>query len=118
MGIKDPRVDQYIESAAEFAKPILQHIRRVVHAADPKVAETLKWSIPHFKHEGILCNMAAFKNHCSFGFWKGGMVVGKKRNEQSGMGNFGKLTKVSDLPSEAQLAAFLKKAIHLNEEGI
>ena len=44
---KDPRVDAYIDEAADFARPILSHIRRLVHAACPDVQETLKWNCPH-----------------------------------------------------------------------
>jgi hypothetical protein len=42
MGKKDPRVDAYIAKSAEFARPILKHIRRVVHGALPAVEEDLK----------------------------------------------------------------------------
>src|SRR5436189_6090519 len=64
---KDPRVDAYIAGSADFAKPILKHLRRIVHAAAPGVEETMKWSFPHFMHKGILCGMGAFKEHCTFG---------------------------------------------------
>ena len=61
----DTRIDAYIEKSAPFAKPILQHIRALVHQACPDAQETIKWGMPFFEHKGIICNMAAFKNHCS-----------------------------------------------------
>ena len=67
-------VDAYIAKSAEFARPILAHLREVVHAACPDVEETMKWSFPHFEYRGLLCSMAAFKEHCAFGFWKGSLV--------------------------------------------
>ena len=70
MSRRDPRVDAYIEKSAPFARPILKHLRAVVHEACPEVTEDLKWRMPHFMHHGILCGMAAFKEHCIFGFWK------------------------------------------------
>src|SRR4051794_31523926 len=69
MGKVDPRVDAYIAKSAEFARPVLERIRTDVHAACPGVEETLKWGMPTFLHKGILCMMAAFKAHCTFGFW-------------------------------------------------
>lgn len=111
---KDPRVDAYIAEAAPFAQPILKHLRGVAHRAVPDAEETIKWSMPFFTVNGkILCNMAAFKAHCSFG------VLGPEaRSEiakdghgsEEGMGTFGKLTAVKDLPAEAKLAGYLKRS--------
>jgi uncharacterized protein YdeI (YjbR/CyaY-like superfamily) len=116
MGKRDPRVDAYIAKAPEFAKPILAHIRYVVHDACPGVEEDLKWSTPSFMYKGILCGMAAFKQHATFGFWKHDLVTGSPRVEGS-MG-FGRLTTVSDLPPKKALAAYVKKAAALNDAGI
>src|SRR5678816_4378920 len=77
MASKDPRVDTYIAKSADFAKPILTHIRETVHAACPEVEESMKWSMPAFSYHGPLMNMAAFKAHATVGFWKGALVVGR-----------------------------------------
>src|SRR5205807_2711316 len=87
MGTRDPRVDAYIAKAADFAKPILTELRETVHAACPDVEETMKWSFPHFMHQGMLCSMAAFKQHAVFGFWKGSLIVKDDGTKaESGMG--------------------------------
>ena len=117
MGKIDPRVDQYIARSADFAKPILMHIRKVVHQACPNVEETMKWSAPHFDYKGMMCGMAAFKGHCAFGFWKAALVLDDPAADE-GMGSFGKLTSVKDLPSDRQLAGYVKKAAKLNDDGI
>src|SRR6267142_4639446 len=110
---KDPRIDAYIAKSADFAKPILNHIRKLVHAACPDVEETMKWSFPHFDYKGMLCSMAAFKNHCAFGFWKGELIPDSKgkRDNEGGMGQFGRLTSLSDLPEDKILAGYIKKAM-------
>ena len=59
MATSDPRVDAYIKKAQPFAKPILTHLRSVVHEACPEVEETLKWGVPHFDYKGIFCGVAA-----------------------------------------------------------
>jgi len=116
---RDARIDAYIEEAEPFARPILTRLRKQVHAAVPGVTETIKWHMPFFEHGGsILCFMGAFKAHCGFGFWRGEMKkvlgpAGAKRGQA--MGNFGRLTRVEDLPSKAAMQRFLKKAAKLNE---
>jgi hypothetical protein len=114
MAKKDPRVDAYIAKQGDFAKPVLAHIRSVVHEGCPDVHETIKWGVPSFEHHGILCGMAAFKAHLQFGFWKHDLVVGKRMD---GMG-FGKIAGLDDLPPRAKLLAYVKKAAKLNEQGV
>src|SRR5689334_18315501 len=110
----DPRIDAYIAKAADFARPILIHIRKMVHEECPEVIENIKWSMPHFEYKGMLCGIAAFKQHCQFGFWKHKLVVGDVRD---GMG-FGKFSTMAELPSEKVLRGYIKKAMQLNEDGI
>ena len=117
MANHDPRVDAYIAKSAEFAQPILEHLRASVHAACPEVEEGIKWGMPFFSYKAApMCMMAAFKQHCSFGFWLSKEVTGG--SDEDGMGQFGKLATLMDLPSDRQLAAHLKKAMALNEAGV
>jgi uncharacterized protein YdeI (YjbR/CyaY-like superfamily) len=121
MGTRDPRIDAYIAKSADFAKPILTHVREIVHSACPDCEETLKWSSPAFMYHGMLCNIAAFKEHAVFGFWKGSLIDGVSPNRNNGgeaMGNFGRVTSVKDLPSKKVLTGLIKQAMRLNEEGI
>jgi uncharacterized protein YdeI (YjbR/CyaY-like superfamily) len=116
MGKRDSRIDAYIAKAAPFAQPILTRLRETVHEACPDVEEGLKWSSPHFGYRGMLCGMAAFKEHCSFGFWKNELVI--PNAERNGMGHFGKLTRVADLPPKKLLTGYIKKAMEVNEQGL
>ena len=117
MASHDPRIDTYIAKSAEFARPILEHLRAVVHAACPEVEESMKWSFPHFGYKGaMMCAMAGFKQHCSFGFWLHKKVVGGKAG--NGMGDFGKLVSLKDLPSKKELTAYIRKAMALNDAGV
>src|SRR4051812_29580166 len=119
MATKDPRIDAYIAKSGDFAKPILKHLRKVVHAGCPEVVETLKWSMPHFDHKGLMCGMAAFKAHCAFGFWKSELILDPGEvKEKSGMGSFGCIRSLADLPSEKTLIGYVKKAAALNDAGI
>lgn len=147
----DPRIDAYIAKSADFAKPILTYLRQIVHEGCPKVTETLKWRTPAFEYKGLLCGMAAFKRHCTFGFWKHALVLGddgaageasksassstdhKTRRTRTksargvvppaektdeAMGQFGRITKLSDLPSRRVLLSYVRKAAKLNDDGV
>jgi uncharacterized protein YdeI (YjbR/CyaY-like superfamily) len=121
MGTRDQRIDAYIAKSADFAQPILVYLRETVHAACPDVQETIKWGMPHFDYEGIMCAMAAFSRHATFGFWKGSLIEGLAPNSANGgdaMGNLGKITSVKELPPRKVLAGYVKEAMRLNEEGI
>jgi uncharacterized protein YdeI (YjbR/CyaY-like superfamily) len=117
MGKRDPRVDRYIENSAEFARPILTHLRTLVHTAVPEVEEEIKWQSPHFAYKGMFCSMSAFKAHCAFGFWKGPLVFDVPTQKEA-MEQFGNLTSVKDLPSDRAMIALIKKAAKLNDDDV
>ena len=117
MASHDPRIDAYIASAAPFAQPILGRIRAQVHEAVPGVEETIKWGAPSFVHAGgIVCIMAAFKAHAALNFWKHKLLFDSVPDE--GMGSFGKLRTVADLPPKKTFVALVRKAAALNEQGV
>lgn len=119
----DSRVDAYIAKAAPFAKPILEHIRQVVHEASPKITETVKWGMPFFDYKGPVCMMASFKQHLGFGFWKAsrlsdpnGFIRGS--DDEAAAGSFGRIEKMEDLPPNDILRDFVLQIIAINESGI
>ena len=118
---KIAETDAYIENAQEFAKPILNHIRTILHKECPDIQEVIKWGFPCFESEGYMCGMQAHKNHCSFIFHKGTLmkdpdnileIVGK-----TGMGSLGKLKSLDDLPSDEVLAKYIQDAVAINASG-
>ncbi len=123
MATHDPRVDAYIAKSAEFAQPILNHLRELIHATCPDVEETWKWSFPHFDYKGsTLCSMAAFKQHCAFGFWKASMMQDTdgvlEIKDRAAMGHLGRITSLKDLPKDSILKKYIKAAMKLNDEGV
>jgi uncharacterized protein YdeI (YjbR/CyaY-like superfamily) len=118
MPATDPRVDAYIAKSADFAQPILAHLRAVVHAACPEVEETIKWSFPHFMYKGMMCSMAAFKAHCALNFWKAELLMAADEVNREAMGHFGRITSLKDLPSKKVLASYIKHAMQLNDDGV
>ncbi len=67
--------------------------------------------------------MAAFKEHCSFGFWQEALMKtmepyrNKNTGEKKGMGSFGRITSVKELPTEKELITCIKEAMNLIDEG-
>ncbi|HVV05741.1 MAG TPA: YdeI/OmpD-associated family protein [Puia sp.] len=123
MATIDPRIDAYIQKSADFARPILEHIRKLVHKAYPNVEETVKWGMPFFMNNGaILCNMAAFKEHCAFGFWNAPLLKDPEGilhvKEKNAMGHLDRITSKKDLPADKILIAYIQESAALNEAGI
>lgn len=122
MGNKEPKIDLYISKAADFAKPILNHLRDLVHKACPDVEEKIKWGFPHFDYKGMMCSMAAFNQHCAFTFWKAALMKDKtliaNAESESAMGHFGKITSKKDLPADKKIIGYINEAMILNEKGI
>ena len=119
MGKHDPRIDAYIAKSKDFAKPILHHLRKLIHTGCPDVEETLKWGHPSFTYKGILCGIAAFKEHCILGFWKGSLIVGSNQGKtQEAMGQFGRITDLRELPNDKILLGYIKEAVKLNDDGV
>ena len=118
MAARDPRVDAYIAKSAEFARPILTHLREVVHAACPDVEETMKWSFPHFEYKGMLVRHGRVQGALRLRLLEELAVVGKGGEAEKAMGQFGRITKLSDLPSKKVLTGYIKKAMKLNEAGV
>lgn len=115
----DKRIDAYIEKSAEFAQPVMTHLRELIHKGCPEVTETLKWSMPSFEYKGLLCGFAAFKQHCTFGFWKQSLMeTDAFPKNKTAMGSFGRITSLKDLPSDKVMLGLIHQAMELNEKGI
>ncbi len=119
MPTTDPFIDAYIDKAQDFAKPILSHLRNLVHEVCPDVVETKKWSFPHFDYKGMMCSMASFKEHCAFNFWKQKLLDENAfPAEKTAMGSFGKIRSLADLPDDATMKKLIADAMKLNDDGI
>ncbi|MDN5287269.1 MAG: hypothetical protein JWR38_3543 [Mucilaginibacter sp.] len=119
----NPQFDDYIAKSADFAKPIMEYIRQIIHETCPEVEEVMKWAIPHFDYkDDMMCILAAYKNHCSFSLYKAELMNDAKIIESvkagQKMGYMDKIKSLSDLPAKETLVAYIKEAMVLNETGI
>jgi uncharacterized protein YdeI (YjbR/CyaY-like superfamily) len=123
MSVYDPRIDAYIEKAAPFAQPVLNHLRALIHVTCPDVEETVKWGMPHFEYHGrTQFNFAAFKQHCAFGFWLASLMTDTKGilqlAEKASMGSLGRIESLKDLPSDAVMKSYIKQSMKLTDDGV
>ncbi len=114
--------DDYILQAEPFARPLLEYFRACIQMACPEAEEAFKWGMPMFVYKNsILCHMAAFKKHASFSFWLAAKMKDPDTvfigEANSGMGQFGKVTSMEQLPSEEVLMKYIKEAMELTEAG-
>jgi uncharacterized protein YdeI (YjbR/CyaY-like superfamily) len=120
MPTRDSRVDAYIAKSADFAKPILAHFRAIVDEACSGASETIKWGTPSWDYAGsALCSMAAFKQHCSYGFWKANLLT--LNGQPLGFGAEGQLSRITSLkglPSRRTLLTLVRQAAALNADGV
>ena len=101
---QDPRIDAYIAKAPPFAQPILIYLRDLVHQTVPDASEDIKWGMPCLTYKGKnLAGMAAFKAHCSFGVHGDGRAI-------EGMGQYGKIHTMDDLPGDVTIVTALLAA--------
>lgn len=119
----NPQFNEYIAKSADFAKPILEYLRLLIHETCPEVEEVIKWGYPHFDYKGdMMCIMAASKNHCSFSLYKAELMTDAKIAESvkagKKMGYMDKIKSLSDLPSKETLVSYIKEAMALNENGV
>src|ERR1700721_3095343 len=117
----NPKVDLYLAKGKPFAQPIMWHLRALVHKGCPEVEETIKWSRLFFEYRGaILCNMSAFKEHCSFGFWGeeiGAVLREAKVLDGDGMGSLGRIASLKDLPSDKRMLGWIREAAAFVDNG-
>ena len=119
---QDERVNAYIAKTADFAKPILSHMREVIQKASPELQEDVKWGCPVFMYKGeMICMLAAFKGHCSLGFWKQALIDDTDEIFKPGdksAGSIGQIKTMADLPKDAIIKKYVKAAMKLNDDGV
>ena len=86
------------------------------------VEENIKWGMPSFEYKGLMCGFAAFKQHCTFGFWKASLmkdpVLMLNAKSENAMGHLGRIASLKDLPSDKKIIGYIKEAMKLNEDGV
>jgi hypothetical protein len=117
----DPRVDEYIAALPQWQQEICRHVRDLVHAADPEVAETVKRRVqPYFVLGGNVCALLATKDHVNVFLYDGAIVPDPEGIVTGGHDNSTARTVAvyRDQPlNEAALLAMFRQIIANNRAG-
>lgn len=65
----NPQVTEFINSAPEGHREIMEAVRRLIHENVSEVREEFKWSRPVFGVEKDFAYLQATKNHVTLGFY-------------------------------------------------
>ena len=64
MAPRDAGVDEYLDALPDAVRPLMEQVRRSIHAVVPDVGETISYSMPTFTLDGKpLVHVAAWKKH-------------------------------------------------------
>lgn len=113
-------VDNYIAKAPEFARPICEALRKLIHKAAPELRETIKWSSPCFEGRGLICGLGAFQKHVRLFFFKGAQVPDPDGvfadGEDNASGRSAKFFSLEEIPVK-KLERLIRAAAQLDAEG-
>jgi hypothetical protein len=117
----DPRIDAYIDALPSWQQRICREVRELVHAADPEVMETIKFTNrPYFVLEGNICALLAAKDHVNIFLYDGAIVPDPDRIITAGHNNTTARTVAvsrGEAINAAALTAMFKQIIANNRAG-
>ncbi|WP_447932288.1 DUF1801 domain-containing protein [Sphingopyxis fribergensis] len=119
-------IDAKIAGLGDWRGAALAKLRALIHAADPDVAETVKWQkpsnpagVPVWEHAGILCTGETYKDKVKLTFAKGAALADPKRLFNSSLdGNTRRAIDLfeGDTFDEAAFKALIRAAVEANLE--
>jgi len=111
----NPKITEIIENAPEFERPVLKHLREIIHKACPEIEERISWSRPHYyyKGKGMLVT-DALKERVTFGTWfeldvRNAPNLSKEAKDA--IEPLGFLKSMDDLPSDKILIEIIHQAM-------
>jgi hypothetical protein len=117
----DPRVDAYIDALPDWQQAICREVRDLVHAADPEVIETIKFTNrPYFVLQGNICALQAAKDHVNIFLYDGAIVPDPDKIITGGHDNTTARTvafRQGETLNASALSAMVKQIIANNRAG-
>jgi hypothetical protein len=110
--------ERYIEDAPEKYRETLYVLREIILNSSPFIEEKIAYTVPFFKHFGMLCYIAHGKRGVEVGFWRGNElsdVQGALTRDERKIVRSLVYQKPEDI-DEQILMEILQEAMMLNEE--
>jgi hypothetical protein len=110
------QVLHFLERQSAEQRAILQQLRQLILEAAPQVEEAIKWKIPFYCCQGLLCYLNPQPEGVVLGFCRGAQLS----NDQGLLTGEGKEVRLLFLPSGSplplpEIRQLLQEAILLNE---
>ncbi len=109
-------IDARIAALGDWRGEMLARLRALIHAAEPRVVETVKWrkpsnphGVPVWEHGGILCTGETYKDKVKLTFAKGASLKDPKGLFNAGLD--GNLRRAIDLREGEWIDAKAFKAL-------
>jgi hypothetical protein len=117
----DPRVDAYIDALPPWQQVICREVRDLVHAADPEITETIKFTNrPYFVLQGNVCALLAAKDHVNVFLYDGAIVPDPEKIITGGHHNTTARTvaiRQGETINTSALSAMFKQIVANNRAG-
>jgi hypothetical protein len=114
-------VDEYIDRLPGWQQEICREVRDLLHAADPELAETIKYrDRPYFVLHGNVAALLAAKDHVNVFLYDGAIVPDPERIVTGGNGNSTARTvaiREDEAINATALLALLRQIIANNRAG-
>lgn len=114
------KVDSYITQKNAPVRDILSTLREIIVNVDDKITESIKWGMPHFEYNGIMCGMGGFKKHVNLYFHKGAgmsdpqnLFNGQDKNKSMRTVKF---TRLDEVDPEV-ISTYIINAMKLNQSN-
>jgi hypothetical protein len=106
-----------IEPAA--LRAIGKQLREIVRAAAPRASEAIKWGMPVYEQDGMLCYIRARPKYITLGFYHQGVYLPDADGRLEGSGDAMRHVKVADAAAidKRLFAQWVKRAAAMNAGG-
>lgn len=111
-------VRDYLVRLDRPIKPLFQAVRRVVLAAAPEAEESIKWGMPCYSQNGLVCYLKPAAGTVTVGFYRGSELAnGGARLAGRGKGVRRVTVKDASHLRRLPLGSWVKEAVRLNDQG-
>jgi hypothetical protein len=113
-------IDARIAELDDWRGKMLERLRALIKAADPKVVEEWKWSVPVWSHDGLICTGESYKKAVKLTFAKGASVEDPSGLFNSSLeGNTRRAIDFheGDKVDEKAFKALIRAAVAVNQAG-
>lgn len=112
-------IDKRIKELSDWRGEVFTQLRKIINAADPAVKEDWKWDTAVWVQNGMVCAVAAFKDHVKVNFFKGAKLTDPHKLINNGLESKSQRAvdfHEGDKIDEAALTDLIREAISLNKK--